>query len=153
LLANLNQSSENLNALMDEDNRRAVKQALKDLETLSRTLASRSAMIDSSLSDAARTMENTARMSGELPQLAQRIQRSADDFDHMTNELAHAAKSASGTLEGAQQFTSSTLPEVHQLVIELRDLTDSLRRFIGDLEQNPGALIYGKPAAKRGPGE
>ena len=71
----------------------------------------------------------------------------------MTNELAHAAKSASGTLEGAQQFTSSTLPEVHQLVIELRDLTDSLRRFIGDLEQNPGALIYGKPAAKRGPGE
>ena len=153
LLANLYQSSENLNALMDEDNRRAVKQALKDLETLSRTLASRSAMIDSSLSDAARTMENTARMSGELPQLAQRIQRSADDFDHMTNELAHAAKSASGTLEGAQQFTSSTLPEVHQLVIELRDLTDSLRRFIGDLEQNPGALIYGKPAAKRGPGE
>jgi phospholipid/cholesterol/gamma-HCH transport system substrate-binding protein len=153
LLTNLNQSSENLNALMDEDNRRAVKQALKDLEILSRTLAARSAMIDSSLSNAARTMENTARMSGELPLLAQRIQHSADDFDHMANELAHAAESASSTLDGAQQFTSSTLPEVHQLVLELRDLTGSLRRFSEDMEQNPSALIYGKPAVKRGPGE
>jgi phospholipid/cholesterol/gamma-HCH transport system substrate-binding protein len=153
LLANLNRSSENLNALMDEDNRRSVKHALADLEILSRTLAARSALIDSSLSNAARTMENTARLSGELPLLAQRIQRSADAFDHMTNELARAATSASGTLDGAQQFTSTTLPEVHQLVVELRDLTGSLRRFSGELEKNPSALIYGKPAAKRGPGE
>jgi phospholipid/cholesterol/gamma-HCH transport system substrate-binding protein len=139
LLTNLNRSSENLNALMDEDNRRAVKRALADLE--------------SGLGNAARIMEKTARLSGELPQLAQRMQRSADAFDHMTNELAHAATSASGTLDGAQQFTSSTLPELHQLVSELRDLTGSLRRLSGELEQNPSAVIYGKPAAKRGPGE
>jgi phospholipid/cholesterol/gamma-HCH transport system substrate-binding protein len=153
LLANLNRSSENLNDLMDEDNRRSVKHTLADLEVLSRTLAARSALIDSSLSNAARTMENAARLSGELPQLAQRIQRSADAFDHMTSELARAATSASGTLDGAQQFTSTTLPEVHQLVVELRDLTGSLRRFSGELEQNPSELLYGKPAAKRGPGE
>lgn len=153
LLTNLNRSSENFNALMDEDNRRAVKHALADLEILSRTLAARSAMIDSSLSNAARTMENAARFSDELPQLAQRLKRSADSFDHMTNDLAHAAASASGSLDGAEQFANTTLPEVHQLVMELRDLTGSLRRFSGELEQNPGALLYGKPAAKRGPGE
>jgi phospholipid/cholesterol/gamma-HCH transport system substrate-binding protein len=71
----------------------------------------------------------------------------------MAIDLAHAAASASGTLDGAQQFTSETLPEVHKLVIELQDLTNSLRRFSGELEQNPSALLYGKPAAKRGPGE
>jgi phospholipid/cholesterol/gamma-HCH transport system substrate-binding protein len=139
LLTNLNRSSESLNALMDEGNRRAIKHALADLE--------------SSLGNTARTMENTARLSGELPQLAQRMQRSADAFDHMTSELAHAATSASGTLDGAQQFTSTTLPELHQLVMELRVLTGSLRRLSGELEQNPSALLYGKPAAKRGPGE
>ncbi len=153
LLINLNRSSENLNALMDEDNRRAFKHSLADIATLSRTLAARSDMIDSSLSNAARTMENTARLSDELPQLAQRLQRSADAFDRMTNDLAHAAASASGTLDSAEQFTSATLPEVHQLVMELRDMTSSLRRFSGELEQNPSALIYGKPVAKRGPGE
>jgi len=153
LLTNLNRSSENINALMDDDNRRAFKHALANLEILSRTLAARSAMIDSSLSNAAHTMENTARLSDELPQLAQRLQRSADAFDHMTNEFAHAAKSANGTFDGAQQFTSTTLPEVHQLVMELRDLTGSLRHLSGELEQNPSELLYGKPAAKRGPGE
>lgn len=139
LLSNLNRSSENFNALMDGDNRRAVKRALADIE--------------SGLGNAARTMENTARLSDELPQLAKRIQRSADAFDQMASNLAHASASASGTLDGAQQFTSETLPEVHQLVMEMRDLTNSLRRFSGELEQNPSALLYGKPAAKRGPGE
>jgi phospholipid/cholesterol/gamma-HCH transport system substrate-binding protein len=139
LLTNLNRSSENLNALMDADNRRAVKHALADLE--------------SGLGNAASTMENTARLSGEFPQLLQRMQHSAEAFDHMANELARAAASASGTLDGAQQFSSETLPEVHQLVMELQDLTNSLRRFSGELEQNPSALLYGKPAAKRGPGE
>ena len=139
LLTNLNRSSENFNALMDEDNRRAVKHALADLE--------------SSLGDAARTMENTARLSGELPQLVQRMQRSAEAFDHMTNEFARAAESARGTLDGTRKFSSETLPEVHQLVMEMRELTSSLRRLSGELEQNPSSLLYGKPAAKRGPGE
>jgi len=153
LLTNLNHSSENFNALMDEDNRRVVKRILADLQIMSRTLAARTATIDSSLNNAALAMENSARFSEELPQLAQRLQHSADAFDHMTSDLARAASSASGTLEGAQQFTSVTLPEVHQLVLELRDLTGSLRRFSGELEQNPSELLYGKPAAKRGPGE
>jgi len=153
LLTNLNKSSENFNSLMDEENRRAVKHALANLEILSRTLAARSAMIDSTLSNAAHIMENTARLSDELPQLAQRVQSSSDAFNRIANELSKAASSANGTLEGAQQFTGATLPEVHQLVIELRDLTNSLRRFSGELEQNPSMLIYGNPAGKRGPGE
>jgi phospholipid/cholesterol/gamma-HCH transport system substrate-binding protein len=147
LISNLNRSSENINALMDKDNQRAFKNSLADIETLSHTLAARSAMIDSSLNNAARTMENTARVSDELPQLVQRIQHSADAFDHMSKELSRAGTNASVAL------TEGTLPEVHKLVVELRDLTGSLRRVSGELEQNPSVLLYGKPAAKRGPGE
>jgi phospholipid/cholesterol/gamma-HCH transport system substrate-binding protein len=147
LLTNLNRSSENMNALMDDDNRRAFKQSLADIETLSHTLAARSALIDSTLSNAARTMQNTARASDELPQLVQRMQRSADDFDRMSNELSRAGTNASVA------FTDKTLPEVQQLVTELRDLTGSLRRVSGEMEQNPSMLLYGKPVAKRGPGE
>lgn len=147
LLTNLNRTSENLNALLDEDNRRAFKNTLADLKVLSHTLAARSVTIDSTLTDAARTMKNTARLSDELPQLAQRIQRSADSFDRMSNSLSRAGANASGA------FTDETLPEVRQLVTELRDLTAVLQRVSGELEQNPGVLLYGKPTAKRGPGE
>lgn len=153
LLTNLNRTSENFNALMDKDNQRMVKNTLTDIETLSRTLAARSATIDATLSNAARTMEGTARLASELPLLKQRVQRSADAFDHMANELSHAGTSVSSTLNDTQQFTNETLPEAHQLVSELRDLTGTLQRFSSDLENNPSILLYGKPAAPRGPGE
>lgn len=153
LLSNLNRSSENINALLDEDNRRAIKNTLADIEILSHTLAARQAAIDSGLTNAARAMENTARLTGELPQLAIRIQHSADSFDHMSDEVKRAATSTRATMDSAQQFTNETLPELHQLVVELRELTGSLRRLGGELEQNPAVLLHGKAAAKKGPGE
>lgn len=153
LLTNLNHTSENINALLDDDNRRAIKRTLADIEILSHTLAAKQAAIDSSLTNAARTFENTARLTGELPQLALRIQHSADSFDRMSDEVKRAGISTRVTMDSTQQFTNETLPEIHQLVVELRDLTGSLRRLGGELEQNPAVLIHGKAAAKRGPGE
>lgn len=152
LLTNLNQTSKSLNALIDEENRQAIKETLADIKLLSRTLTTRSASIDTSLVNAARTMENTARLSDELPQLAQRLQHSAEAFDRMSNELARAGETANRTLDDTQQFTRETLPEAHQLLIELRELTASLRHISNDLAQNPNALLYGKPTP-RGPGE
>ncbi len=103
--------------------------------------------LDASLIDVASTFKNAARLSEDLPQLVQRIRRSADIFDNMSNDLARAGTNAS------LKFTGETLPEVHQLVTELRDVTASLRRVGNQLEQNPSVLLYGKPAEKRGPGE
>jgi len=103
--------------------------------------------LDASLIDASLTLKNAANLSEELPQLTKRIQRSADTFDNMSNDLARAATNAS------VKFTSETLPEVHKLLEELRDMTASLRRVGSQLEQNPGVLLYGKPSGKLGPGE
>jgi len=157
LIANLTRATENFNALMDADNRRAVKGTLADLEVLSRTLAARSKTIDSSLTDAAQAMENTARVTEQLPQLVQRVERSANAIDEMAREVGRAGASARGTLDSSradvQQFTSETLPEVHQLVTELRELTGTLRRLGEDLEKNPSVLLHGKPPGRRGPGE
>ena len=102
-------------------------------------------------------MENAARFSEELPRLVQRVEKSADGFDRMADSVARAGTSATGVLDGTrgdvQHFTAEGLPEVRQLVAELRDLTSTLRRVSGDLERNPNMLLYGRPAAKRGPGE
>ena len=103
--------------------------------------------LDAGLTDAAHALKNLAHLSEELPQLARRIQHSADVFDNMSDELARAGTSAS------TKFTSETLPEAHELMVDLRDLTASLQRVSDQLEQNPSILLYGKPATRRGPGE
>jgi len=103
--------------------------------------------LDASLIDISHTFKNAAHLSEDLPQLVRRIQRSADTFDAMSLELASAGSKAS------ERFTNETLPEVHKLIGELRDMTASLQRVSHQLEQNPSILLYGKPATKRGPGE
>jgi len=127
LLTNLNRSSENINALLDEENRVALRRTLVNLERLSGTLAS-----------------------AELPQLLRRLQRSADAFDRMANETARAGSNAASTVESLR---AEALPEARQTITELRELTASLRRFSETLERNPGMLLQGRPAVPPGPGE
>ncbi len=156
LLANLNRSSESFNALLGEDNRRALGETLAHLEELSRTLAKRSQTIDSGVANAAKTMENAARLTAELPRLVERVQASAEAFERMSNEAARAGAAATGTMDTvrdeARRF-GEALPEAQVLVAELRELTASLRRFSDQLERNPAVLIHGRPPAKPGPGE
>jgi phospholipid/cholesterol/gamma-HCH transport system substrate-binding protein len=157
LLTNLNRTSDNVNALMDDDNRRAIRRTLADVEVLSKTLATRSAAIDASLINAERTMRNTAHFTDRLPDLAERLGRSADAFDRMATQVGGAGASASSTIDGTrgdlQRFAGETLPQLHELVTELRDVTATLRRASNEVEQNPSILIYGKPPPRRGPGE
>ena len=135
LLANLDRTTESLNALLAEDNRRSLRQTLASLEVLSRTLAARAKTIDTGVAAAAQTMENTA-------QLTERLQKSAAAVERMANQGAQA-----GTA------TAETMEEARALVVELRELTASLKRLSGDLERNPSMLIQGRPPARPGPGE
>lgn len=157
LVASLNRASDNVSAVLDDDNRRALRKTLSDLELLSRTLATRSATIDSGLADAAKTMANAARFTDQLPGLVQRVERSADAFDRMADQMGVAGLSAAGVVDDSRadlrRFTNETLPDVHELVAELRDLTATLRRASAELERDPSVLVYGKPLPKRGPGE
>ncbi|HEU0220417.1 MAG TPA: MlaD family protein [Gallionella sp.] len=127
LLTNLNRSSENINALLDEENRIALRRTLTNLERLSGTLAS-----------------------AELPQLLKRLQRSADAFDRMANETARAGSNTANTIESVR---AEALPEARQAITELREMTASLRRFSEALERNPGMLLQGRPKVPPGPGE
>jgi len=164
LLANLGRVTENLNALLDEPNRRAVGATLANLAVLTRTLAERSSAIDAPLGNAARTLRNAERVTAELPQLVQRFERTADSLERMAGDVVDAATStretldsARDTLEGSRaditQFTGVTLPEVRDMVAELRGLTATMRRVVEDVERQPGVLLQAPRQARRGPGE
>jgi phospholipid/cholesterol/gamma-HCH transport system substrate-binding protein len=154
LLINLNRSSENFNALLNDENRIALHRTLVNLEQLTGALAKRSAAIDAGLKYASQTMQNTARLTAqaelELPRLQKRIQRSADTFDHVLAEAARTESSVSDTLEGMR---AETLPEARQAIADLRELTATLLRLSVALERNPGMLIQGRPITPPGPGE
>jgi phospholipid/cholesterol/gamma-HCH transport system substrate-binding protein len=156
-LSGLTRATEGVDALLSEDNRRAIAETLADLRIVTHTLAARSASIDSGLANAARTMKNAAAVTQELPRLVQRIEQSAGAIDRMADAVAGAGSSASQTFESTrtdlQRFASEGLPEVRALVAEMRDLTSTLQRVGSDLERNPSALLRGRAPARPGPGE
>jgi phospholipid/cholesterol/gamma-HCH transport system substrate-binding protein len=171
LMASLARIGDNLNEVLDEPNRRALRSTLADLATLTQTLARRASTIDAALISSARTMDNAARVSAQLPQLVQRFERSADALERMASDVSQASAgarntldsargaldSARGTLDGSRadvaQFTATTLPEARELLVELRGLTATMGRVADEVERNPGVLLQGRRAGKRGPGE
>jgi phospholipid/cholesterol/gamma-HCH transport system substrate-binding protein len=157
LLANLSRSSESVNLLLEDGNRAAFKELLANVNALSRTLSARSAAIDSGVVNAAKTMENTARVTAELPKLIESIRKSADAFDGMSEQVRRASVDVAGTVREAgadvRGFTGETQPEARALLAELRELGASLQRLSDQIERNPAMLLYGRPVSKPGPGE
>lgn len=171
LMTNLARAVDNLNAVLDEPNRRALRSTLDDLSVLTRTLAGRSAAIDATLANTARAAEQAARFSAQLPQMVQRYERAADALERMATDVSAASADtrrtladASGTFDVARQligdargdvaqFTGATLAEARELVVELRGMTATMHRVADELERNPAVLLQGRKPARRGPGE
>lgn len=156
-LDNLNRSSEGVNALLDERNRAALRETLANLQLVSRTLAERSKAIGAGVDDAARAAQNTVRLTEQLSQLAERVQRSAEGFDRMTGEGARAGSSAARAIDEThadlKAFAEEALPEARALLAELRTLTASLKRFSEQIERDPSVLLRGRAPTRHGPAE
>lgn len=161
LLANVNTLSQNATAVVDEENRATLKQILKDLSDITRTVAGHSERVDKGLVSASQAAENVAKMTEavnkQIPTLLERVNKSAAALQTMTEELAHTGRAVRSAVQESrpdiEQFTRQTLSETGALVTELRALTGTLQRVARQLEQEPSSLVLGKKALQRGPGE
>lgn len=157
LLSSLNRVSVGLSAVLDEDNRRAFRSMMADMATLTATLAARKEAIDASMQGAARTMDNTAKASAELPQLIERMSKSAAALEKMANDTSRASVAVNKTVKdvsgGVTQIVEGVVPELESAVVEMRELSASLKRVSEEVERSPNMLLLGKQPVERGPGE
>lgn len=157
LLSSLNSVSTSINAVLDEDNRRAFRQLVADMATLSGTLAARKDSIDASLQGLARAADNSAKASAELPRLLERVAKSAQSLEKMAGDASRASASVRKTMGGVDggltQVTDTVLPELDQTLGEMRELSASLKRVSEEVGRNPNMLLLGKQPAAPGPGE
>jgi phospholipid/cholesterol/gamma-HCH transport system substrate-binding protein len=161
VLAKLDSTSDGINKILSDENIAAFKSTLADLATLSHTLAARKDTIDSGITSAARTFENSARVTAQLStQLAptlERIGKSADALRKMGEEGAKASASAGQAVDSigsdVKRFSADALPELQRLLGEMNTLTVALRRFIHETERNPRGFLFGRKPVPAGPGE
>ena len=157
VLAKLDRTSSNIDAILSDENRIAFKNALADIAVLTRTFAARKDAIDAGITSAARTFDNSARVSAQLGPVIDRIGRSADAVEKMGVETAAASRSAGKTITAVgvdvQRLSADTLPELDRLLGELNVLSASLRRLSAQTERSPNSLVFGRSPVPDGPGE
>ncbi len=161
VLAKLDSTSSNVDALLSAENRKAFSSALADIAVVSRTLAARKDTLDAGIRSAARTFDNGARVSAQLGPVIERIGRSADAVEKLGNEATLASTNAGKTVDvvGAEvqritaDISADTLPQLQHLLVELNMLSGSLRRLSQQTERNPSSLLFGSSPAPPGPGE
>jgi phospholipid/cholesterol/gamma-HCH transport system substrate-binding protein len=157
VLASVDRTSQNLNGVFSDENKKALTVALDNVATLTQTLANRKDSIDATLRNADRTMANAARVSAQLDHTLARIDHAADSFDAMSRRVDETAAGANRTVTAVgadvQRFTNETVPQLESLMNDLSVLSASLRRLSEQTERNPKSLIFGNAPAEKGPGE
>ena len=161
VLAKLDSTSEGLNKILSPENLTAFKTTLADLSTVARAFAARKDAIDAGIASAARTFDNSARVTAQLGEqlgpTLERIGRSADAVQKLGDEAARASERAGRTVDSVgadvKRFTANTLPELQNLLGEMNVLSVSLRRLIEETERNPRGFLLGRKPVPPGPGE
>jgi phospholipid/cholesterol/gamma-HCH transport system substrate-binding protein len=156
-MAKLESTSNHVDALLSDDNLAAFKSTLADLATVARTVAARKDAIDKGMTDATRTLDNTARAASQLGPVMDRVGRSADAIEAMGNSVTLTSTSAGKAVDAVgmdvKRFGAETLPELERLLGELSVLATSLRRLSEQTERDPRGLLFGRKPVPPGPGE
>jgi phospholipid/cholesterol/gamma-HCH transport system substrate-binding protein len=157
LLERISTLTERLTELLSDRNQASIAGILDNVETISKSIAQRSPEIADALAEARVAIQHAGVA-------AERVGRLADSTDKLVNEdgrplvadLRQTIKAAQQSMDtlnatlndarpGVQSLTKQTLPEVGQLVRDLRDTTAALKSITTRIDQQGAASILSSP--------
>jgi phospholipid/cholesterol/gamma-HCH transport system substrate-binding protein len=151
LLQNLTNLADRLTAMLSDKNQASISGILANTEKISKSLADRAPEIAEALAEARVAIHDAGDAAKQMGELAGKVNKQADP---MLTNLNHAIAQADKTLTnlnevvvaakpGVQTFSKTTLPEVGQLVKDLRNMSESLGAVAAKIDQNPASAILG----------
>ena len=160
LIAAFGEIAARVNALLDEDNQKAVRRALVGLEKATlktAALADRTVALAEKLEpgvagvpglvgDARGAIGNANQLIGKLNGLASKIEERVE-------ALNRVAKSVEEVGSTARAVNDETLPRLNALVEDLHKETRALDRLITSIGDQPQSIVFGAPPGRPGPGE
>jgi phospholipid/cholesterol/gamma-HCH transport system substrate-binding protein len=157
LLERVSTLTERLTELLGDRNQESIAGILANTEAISRSLAERSPEIAATLAEARIAVRQAGAAADRFGQLAQSSDRLLNQEGRpLINDLRHTIRAAETSLAnvdamvadarpGVQALTKQTVPEVGQLVRDLRETTDSLREVTQRVEREGALSIVGGP--------
>jgi len=157
LLERVSALTERLTELLSDRNQESLAGILENLEVVSRNLAERSPEIAATLAEARIAIAQAGAAAERIGQLAGSTETLLnEDGRPLVNDLRQTIRSAERSMAnldavladarpGVQAFSNQTLPEVGQLIRDLRATSESLREMTDRLNrQGVGGIVGGE---------
>ncbi len=165
LLERVSTLTERLTELLSDRNQESIAGILDNLQQISRSLAERSPEIAAALAEARVAIRQAGEAADRIGQLATSTTQLIDrDGRPLIADLRRTLRNADQSMTqlqaaigdarpGIQAFSNQTLPEVGQLMRELRSTSESLREITDRLnQQGVGGIIGGQRLPNYRPG-
>jgi phospholipid/cholesterol/gamma-HCH transport system substrate-binding protein len=154
ILSRLTTIEDQIQQVLNEQNRAAITESLENIRDLTATLNSRAGTIDALIADSGQTMRNLAGASTELTTLlahangtlakADQLAASANTTFAQTGKLAINLNAiVQSDRSGLHDLTTTVPARLNELLVSTTRLTQSLNRVSTGLEQDPSRLLLG----------
>jgi len=164
VVGTLMETSAGINAMLSEENRNNLARSLENVAELTESFAKQASHLETIVDHLEATLENTHEASVDFPKMVREFTQSAEAITRMADEIrgigenlsaasARIEETVDASSDGLVDFTRTTLPEITEMIYELKKASENLRRMSEDLARNPSMLIYGASEPEPGPGE
>lgn len=157
LLERVSTLTARLTELLSDRNQASIAGILDNVEQISGSLADRSPEIAAALAEARIAIKQAGVAADQIGRLASSTDRLLnEDGKPLITDLRHTVRAAEASMKnldamladarpGVQALTKQTIPEVGQLVRDLRDTTAALRSVTTRIDQQGVTSILGAP--------
>ena len=157
LLDRVTSLTERLTELLSDRNQASIAAILENVQDISRSLADRSPEIAATLAETRTTLRQAGTAAEQIGRLAGTTDRLlSEDGRPLVQDLRRTIRSAETSLNnldavlastkpGVEALTTQTIPEVGQLVRDLRATSESLRAVSERVEQGGATSLIGGP--------
>jgi len=155
LVADLKEAAHSVNALLDENNRRAVSETLQNIRAITGAFVGPSKEVNEVVDNANKAVVQLRTFFQDLDQsytdkggLKDQLSQTLTDADRLAKNLNEASRQLQLVLQenrpGIRNFTQSTLTQVTDLVTDLQRFVAGATRFVSEMERNPTRLLFGE---------
>jgi phospholipid/cholesterol/gamma-HCH transport system substrate-binding protein len=155
LVADLKAAAHGINALLDDQNRQAVSDTLRNIQTITGALVEPSKQVNDVVDNANKALVELNSFLEDLDHsytdkggLKDQLSQTLADADRLAKNLNEASRQLQVVLQenrpGIRNFTQSTLNQVSDLLTDLQRFVAGATRFVSGMERNPNRLLFGE---------
>jgi phospholipid/cholesterol/gamma-HCH transport system substrate-binding protein len=155
LLGDLKEVAHNLNAVLDEQNRKAIADSLQNVRTVTENFIAPSKEVSEVVENANAAVLALKSFFGHVDEsyigkggLKDELSQTLNDADKLARNLGDTNRQLQQVLQenrpGLHEFTQSTLTQVSNLVSDMQHFIAGLSRFVASVERDPARLLFGE---------